>query len=311
VGFRIHGQGHPVRSAHRGGGAARANHSMEHQPNRCLPAQHECHPHRHRRVHGTAARPGRRRRSCPHHRVPHRVPRAQLQGVRLPTIRPGRTGQRALLRPERRTFRLVVHPVLQHPVDRRRTADIIRYDGAAATGSNPTGRANQVHHDSTGRYRAILPGAQFAADTRYTQISAFGTSGPTRCSPERTRPVADSLEVAITCYRIAAASTPQPVDSPWLLTYVDGVGLHHQAAVPAAYLTTTGDQPHSRHSPFIQHYRGNPDAHPPRPRPLPHRVPHARQAPPRQRPGRRDRRGRRLLPARHRELLQPITPPHH
>jgi hypothetical protein len=70
---------------------------------------------------------------------------------------------------------------------------------------------------------------------------AWATTAAVRCQPQGSRPAGDGLEVTIGCYRIGPSSTPQPVDAPWLLTYVDGTGLHHAPTTPAAYLATTGD----------------------------------------------------------------------
>ncbi|MGY0231440.1 hypothetical protein [Longispora urticae] len=117
----------------------------------------------------------------------------------------------------------------------------VRYDGADATGYNSAGRVNRVVRDGPGRYRAVLPGAPFAADRGFVDVTAWATGAPVRCQPQGSRPVGAELEVSVACYRIASAAVPVPVDAPWLLTYVDGSGLHHAPGAPAGYLTTAGD----------------------------------------------------------------------
>ncbi|MBG6134721.1 RNA polymerase sigma factor [Longispora fulva] len=115
----------------------------------------------------------------------------------------------------------------------------IRYDGGTATGYNSAGGRNEVVRDGPGRYRAVLPGAPFAADHGFTDVTAWATDAAVRCQPQGGRPVGGALEVTVACYRIGASASPQPVDAPWLLTHVAGSGLQHQE--PAAYLASAGD----------------------------------------------------------------------
>ncbi|WP_214411864.1 hypothetical protein [Sphaerisporangium fuscum] len=106
---------------------------------------------------------------------------------------------------------------------------------------NSAGRANRVYHEGTGRYRVVLEGAAYTSDKGYTQVTPYGAGTAARCHPEGTKVVDAGLEVTVGCYAVAQDATPRPVDAPWLLSYVEGAGLHHDASVPAAYVTTTGD----------------------------------------------------------------------
>ncbi|MER5424832.1 hypothetical protein [Streptosporangium roseum] len=126
----------------------------------------------------------------------------------------------------------------------------VRYDAPGGGGTmnpvwndgtyNSAGLLNAVHREGTGRYRVVLNGTPYAADTGYAQVTPYGTGSPARCHTEGTRPAGDALEVTVACYALASDATPRPVDARWLLSYVQRGGLHGTAS-PAAYLTTTGD----------------------------------------------------------------------
>jgi hypothetical protein len=128
----------------------------------------------------------------------------------------------------------------------------VRYDppGGAGTVSpvrnsgtwNTAGGDNHVYQQATGRWRVELSGAALAADNGYAHVTAYGTGAPARCQPESTRPApaGTGLELTVACYAINAGAV-QPVNSGWALSYARGAGLHHDASVPAAYATTTGD----------------------------------------------------------------------
>ncbi|MEO3813155.1 hypothetical protein ABGB17_29485 [Sphaerisporangium sp. B11E5] len=124
----------------------------------------------------------------------------------------------------------------------------VRYDRPGGTGDlapvvndgtfNSRGRLDDVRRTGTGRYTVTVHGPGFPEDTGYVQVTPYGTGAPARCHPEGTTPVADGLEIAVGCYAIG---TGDRIDSPWLLSYVQGGGLHHDASAAAAYLTATGD----------------------------------------------------------------------
>ncbi|GLW20274.1 hypothetical protein DI270_030305 [Microbispora triticiradicis] len=106
---------------------------------------------------------------------------------------------------------------------------------------NAGGGVNRVLRESTGRYRVILEGAPFAAGTGYVQVTPYGHGRATRCNPLDTTPGAGRVEIVVGCYAIGGSATAQPADSPWLLSYVDGAGLHRDAGTPAAYVSVSGD----------------------------------------------------------------------
>ncbi|HEU4422748.1 MAG TPA: hypothetical protein VFR67_09450 [Pilimelia sp.] len=126
----------------------------------------------------------------------------------------------------------------------------VRYDPPGGAGthspirnsgtSNSAGGANHVHHLGIGRWRAVLSGTALAADGGYVHVTAYGTGTPARCQPESTAATAGGTgrEVVVACYAITTGLARR-VNTPWLLSYVRGAGLH-RAGVPAAYATTTG-----------------------------------------------------------------------
>ncbi|MGW4642319.1 hypothetical protein ACWEN6_27655 [Sphaerisporangium sp. NPDC004334] len=125
----------------------------------------------------------------------------------------------------------------------------VRYDDAAggtatvdpvsnAGTFNSGGGVDRVLREGTGRYRVILEGRTFAAGTGYVQVTPYGGGAPARCNPVGTTPGADRLEITVACRTIAGGA---PADSPWLLSYVEGAGLHRDAGTPAAYVSVTGD----------------------------------------------------------------------
>ncbi|PBC67616.1 hypothetical protein BX265_8234 [Streptomyces sp. TLI_235] len=107
--------------------------------------------------------------------------------------------------------------------------------------SNSEGRAVHVHHDGTGRYRVVIDGASFSRGTGHVQVTPYGTGSPARCNPQQTTPAGNGLQITVACWSISTAATPQPADTPWLLSYADQVGLHGDPQVPAAYAATSGD----------------------------------------------------------------------
>jgi uncharacterized repeat protein (TIGR01451 family) len=106
---------------------------------------------------------------------------------------------------------------------------------------NSAGRTNQVYHDSVGHYRAVLPGTPFAAGTGYIQVTQYGSGTAAHCHPYQRTPIGDSLEVSIVCYAVGSGTSAQLVDTNWLMSYADEVGLFDDAATPSAYASITGD----------------------------------------------------------------------
>ena len=127
----------------------------------------------------------------------------------------------------------------------------VRYNPPGGTGSltpvrndgtyNSAGQVNHVRHEGPGRYKVVLKGAAFTEDSGYPQVTPYGSGGPARCHPEGTTVAGDTLEVAVGCYAVSGESTARRVNSPWVLSYVQGRGLHRDPSAPAAYVTTTGD----------------------------------------------------------------------
>lgn len=103
---------------------------------------------------------------------------------------------------------------------------------------NSAGQVNRVLRDGLGRYRVRLTGAPFATGGGHVQITPYGDGTPARCAAEGRTRLSDALEVTVAC-RAADGSAYR--DSGWLLSYTDGVGLHGDASVPAAYAEITGD----------------------------------------------------------------------
>ncbi|MEV4187753.1 hypothetical protein AB0J28_40620 [Streptosporangium canum] len=125
----------------------------------------------------------------------------------------------------------------------------VRYDdGAGGTGSvnsvfnagtvNSDGGVNRVTREGTGRYRVTLEGSAFASGTGYVQVTPYGDGAAARCVPAGSTPGADRVEITVACHTIGGTV---PADSPWLLSYVDGAGLHRDGTTPAAYASVTGD----------------------------------------------------------------------
>ncbi|RBQ13929.1 hypothetical protein DP939_43350 [Spongiactinospora rosea] len=130
----------------------------------------------------------------------------------------------------------------------------LRYEAPGGTASlpmvvndgtyNSAGRVNRVIREGVGRYRAVLTGTAFAADDGHVQVSQYGSGAPAHCNAHARTPVGDGLDVSITCHAVTSSATPQPVDTPWLLSYVARAGLHGDRTIPAAYAQITGDPAH-------------------------------------------------------------------
>ncbi|GAA4462528.1 hypothetical protein GCM10023170_067430 [Phytohabitans houttuyneae] len=121
----------------------------------------------------------------------------------------------------------------------------VRYDGAGNADPavnngtfNSAGQPNQVLHDGVGQYRVRLNGAAFAAGTGHVQITPYGGSVAARCAAEHLTTLPTAVEIAVTCRTIDGHAHQ---DSGWLLSYTDGVGLHGDETVPAAYTQILGD----------------------------------------------------------------------
>jgi hypothetical protein len=137
----------------------------------------------------------------------------------------------------------------------------VRYDAPGGEGTrspirnsgtwNSAGGANEVHQVGAGRWRVVLSGAALAAEGGYVHVTAYGTGTPARCQPESTTalPGWAGREVVVACYAITAGAA-RPVNSPWLLSYVRGAGLH-RAGTAAAYATIAGEPA----NPVVDHHR--------------------------------------------------------
>ncbi|MEV4556198.1 tetratricopeptide repeat protein [Kitasatospora sp. NPDC049285] len=129
----------------------------------------------------------------------------------------------------------------------------VRYDApGGATALNPVANSGTVNsaggtvrvlHDGTGRYRVLLAGAAFAPNTGHVQITPYGTGTPVHCQPDQTATQGGALVVPVTCWAIGSSPVAQPADSQWLLSYVDGEGLHGDPSVPAANAASTSADP--------------------------------------------------------------------
>ncbi|WP_131736249.1 hypothetical protein [Actinomadura roseirufa] len=105
---------------------------------------------------------------------------------------------------------------------------------------NSAGGVARVVRQSTGLYHVTLTGEPFAADAGHVQLTAAGGE-PVRCTRTDAQVATKAIELTVSCFAVTTSATPQPADAPWHLSYVRDTGLHHNAAVPAAYVATTGD----------------------------------------------------------------------
>ncbi|GGK96280.1 hypothetical protein Sme01_31770 [Sphaerisporangium melleum] len=103
---------------------------------------------------------------------------------------------------------------------------------------NSAGQVNRVLRDGPGRYRVRITGAAFATGGGHVQVTPYGDGPAARCAAEGRTALSDALEITLACRAIDGSAGQ---DSGWLLSYTDGVGLHGDASVPAAYTETTGD----------------------------------------------------------------------
>ncbi|MFI6458666.1 hypothetical protein ACIBF6_44865 [Streptosporangium amethystogenes] len=117
------------------------------------------------------------------------------------------------------------------------TVDPVHNGGTVNSGHG----VNRVLREGTGRYRVVLEGTAFASGAGYVQVTPYGAGAAVRCNPSGTTPGAGRVEITVACHAIGGAATAQPADSPWLLSYVDGAGLHRDVGTPAAYAAVTGD----------------------------------------------------------------------
>jgi hypothetical protein len=83
-----------------------------------------------------------------------------------------------------------------------------------------------------------LVGSAFASGAGHVQVTPYGDGAAARCVPAGSTSGADRVEITVACHAIGGAV---PADSPWLLSYVDGAGLHRDGTTPAAYVSVTGD----------------------------------------------------------------------
>jgi hypothetical protein len=93
----------------------------------------------------------------------------------------------------------------------------------------------------TGQYRVVLSGSAFGAGNGYVQLTAFGAGAAAHCHASGVSASGAGLDVTVSCFAVRAMAPAQPVDTAWLLSYVDGSGLSHDAQIPAAYATIAGD----------------------------------------------------------------------
>ncbi|MEV4756900.1 sigma-70 family RNA polymerase sigma factor [Micromonospora sp. NPDC049559] len=101
--------------------------------------------------------------------------------------------------------------------------------GTVASGGNVT-----VTRTGTGAYR-LTADAAFAG-TGFARITPVGTA-PVRCRPAGVTASGGRLRVDVACAAPGGAAR----DTGWSFSYTEGVGAHHDAGVPAAYLATGGD----------------------------------------------------------------------
>ncbi|SDM57877.1 hypothetical protein SAMN05421869_14815 [Nonomuraea jiangxiensis] len=86
-----------------------------------------------------------------------------------------------------------------------------------------------------GRYEVTAAGSAYDA-TGYARITALN-SARARCRPSGVEDTGTALRIGVEC----VGADFRPRGTPWLLSYTEGVGAHHDPAVPAAYASTTGD----------------------------------------------------------------------
>jgi hypothetical protein len=124
----------------------------------------------------------------------------------------------------------------------------LRYEGGTADADplttpdtfNSTGGGVHVHRTGVGDYLATVDGAAFDG-SGYVQLTPYG-SAPARCQNAETTAAGDGggFTVHVLCH---ATSGHGLLDTGWLLTYVQGASLSHDASVPAAYAQTTVTPP--------------------------------------------------------------------
>jgi hypothetical protein len=119
-------------------------------------------------------------------------------------------------------------------------APMVTVDQTGGAGTyNSTGGAVAVTRTATGRYVVDVAGPGLDG-SGHVQITPYGTRAA-RCRPAGATPVAGGMRLLVECHAASRSAAAQPVDTGWALTYTQGIGLHHDPAVPAGYVTVAGD----------------------------------------------------------------------
>ncbi|GLW12765.1 hypothetical protein Misp01_78930 [Microtetraspora sp. NBRC 13810] len=100
---------------------------------------------------------------------------------------------------------------------------------------NSTTGPVSVRRTGEGRYEVTAVGAVFDA-TGYPRVTALNDVRA-RCRAASVEDAGAELRIGVECVDAAF----QPRSTPWLLTYTEGVGAHHDPSVPAAYASTEGE----------------------------------------------------------------------
>ncbi|MFC7587846.1 hypothetical protein ACFQYP_32320 [Nonomuraea antimicrobica] len=93
----------------------------------------------------------------------------------------------------------------------------------------------EVRRTGEGRYEVTAVGEVYDA-TGYARVTALN-SARARCRAASVEDTGTALRIGVEC----TGADFQPRSTPWLLSYTEGVGAHHDPTVPAAYASTTGD----------------------------------------------------------------------
>ncbi|MBG0831722.1 hypothetical protein HS041_28770 [Planomonospora sp. ID67723] len=93
----------------------------------------------------------------------------------------------------------------------------------------------EVRRAGEGRYEVTAGGAVFDA-TGYARITALNDVR-VRCRATSTEDTGTGVRIGVECL----GADFRPRSTPWLLSYTEGVGTHHDPAVPAAYASTAGN----------------------------------------------------------------------
>ncbi|GAA0923495.1 hypothetical protein [Nonomuraea longicatena] len=92
-----------------------------------------------------------------------------------------------------------------------------------------------VYRTGDGRYEVTAEGAAYDGGG-YARVTALDDV-PARCRATGVEDTGTAVRIGVECLD----RDFRPTSTPWLLSYTEGTGAHHDAGVPAAYASTSGD----------------------------------------------------------------------